>query len=147
MKRYLILALFLVAACEMPTGTAPGATGVNPPGGITVLNGVRVNPVNADLFEVIPRAGARFDDYWCGASEYARRVQGASWTTEVYVASGIQPSVTTGRRSSVQFTINPGALGITPIDQTFRSGFKVGDSMSVQAAKTRCRPYNPFLDR
>lgn len=105
------------------------------------MNGVRVNPVNSAIFEVVPRGSGRTNDIWCGASEYARRALGAGWKTRVYVARGRDVSVTTGRRSSVQFTIDPRAAGITPIEGGFfRTGFAVGDSMSVSQANGMCEP-------
>lgn len=107
----------------------------------TANNGVRVNPVNSAIFEVVPRGSGRTNDFWCGASEYARRALGAGWKTQIYVARGRDVSVTTGRRSSVQFTIDPQAAGITPVDGGFfRSGFTVGDSMSVSQANGLCEP-------
>jgi hypothetical protein len=139
MKRYLALAgLALASACEVPTGgEAPKYAFVSP-------YGPRVNPVDANEFEVILNAGGAFDGYWCGASEYARRKLGAAWSDRVYVASPISQSVTTDRRSAVRFTLDPAALGITPTNETFRVGINVGDNMSITQADMRCSTARPF---
>ncbi|MEM7318923.1 MAG: hypothetical protein AAF408_07860 [Pseudomonadota bacterium] len=150
MKRFAILALLIVAACETATtGTGSGsATGVSyPSDGFVTRNGIRAYPISATKFEVLPGNSGLFDDYWCGASEFARRRLGLPWSDRVYVASKIQQSVTTGRRSAVEFSVNPQADGITPVDLSFRSGFTIGDSMSITQANTRCRIYQPFFDR
>lgn len=143
MKRTMIAALLLASACQIQTGAA-----VSSGGGISYAfvtpYGQKVNPVNANEFEVMLNAGATYDGYWCGASEYARRRLGAAWSDRVYVASTISPSVTTDRASAVRFTLDPQALGIEPIELNFRSGFKVGDSMSITQANTRCQVYRPF---
>ncbi len=107
----------------------------------TSRSGARVNPVNSAVFEVVPRNSGRTNDIWCAASEFARRQLGAGWKTRVYVARDRGPSVTTGRRSAVQFTIDPQAAGITPVEGGFfKNGFNVGDSMSVQQADGMCEP-------
>jgi len=101
--------------------------------------GTRVNPVNDAVFEVITRGSGGGHEYWCGAADYARRVLKAGWKTPIYIARGRGPSVTTGRKSSVQFTLDPQAAGITPIKpQLSLNALKVGDNMSVQQANTFC---------
>ncbi|MCL6284751.1 hypothetical protein M3P21_14535 [Ruegeria sp. 2012CJ41-6] len=138
MKRcFALAALLLASACDIETGEAPKYAFVSP-------YGPRVNPVNANEFEVILSAGGAFDGYWCGASDYARRKLGAAWTDRVYVASPISQSVTTDRRSAVRFTLDPAALGITPVNKTFSAGLQVGDNMSVTQANTRCSYARPF---
>lgn len=146
--RISVLALVLgVAGCEQTSVSGTAGFSGNVPGSITVRNGIRVFPVDANLFEVSPGASARTDDYWCGASEYARRKLGAPWSARIYVASGIQPGAVSGRRSTVLFTLNPEAAGVTPVDLTVRTGFTVGDNLSLNMANTRCRMYNPVFDR
>ncbi len=105
----------------------------------TTARGVRVNPVDDLIFEVIPKSSGSYGDFWCGASEYARRVKGASWTDRIYVVQGRSTSVTTGRRSAVQYTLSPAEVGVAPPPQGWLAlGIKAGDSMSVQQANTYC---------
>lgn len=134
MKRISILALLLAAACETPDD-----------GTFYTNFGIQVNPVGPTLFEVQSSRSGRTDDYWCGAAEYARRALGAKWSDPVYVARGLGTSVTTGRTSAVQFTIDPAAEGITPTASNALSGFRPGDSLSVQRAHTYCEIYRPLL--
>lgn len=99
-------------------------------------NGYQTMAINNTDFEVIPRTRQDIDGYWCAAADFARRTLGAGWQDRIYVLRGYGPSVTTGRRTAVQFTLN------MPIDvgqqSSFSSGFKPGDSMSVQGANGRC---------
>lgn len=105
----------------------------------TTSGGVRVNPVNEMIFEVIPTSSGTFDEFWCGASEYARRVKGAKWRDHIYVVQGRSTSVTTGRRSAVQFTLSPEQVGVVPPPQGWLAlGIKPGNSMSVQQARGYC---------
>ncbi|TMV08046.1 hypothetical protein FGK63_11410 [Ruegeria sediminis] len=105
-------------------------------------NGYRVNQVDNAVFEVIPRGRSNTNFYWCSASDYARRVLGAGWQDRIYIARGYGPSVTTGRKTAVQFTLNPQAAGVTPLESGgFRSGLQAGDSMSVQQANAYCDPF------
>jgi hypothetical protein len=109
-------------------------------------NGTSVNPINDDVFEVITRTAGSTSDYWCGASEYARRELGAGWQDRLYVVQGRGPSVTTNRRTAVQFTLSPDAAGVVPLTSTFRlSQLQVGDNMSIQMANQQCaqRPVRP----
>jgi len=101
--------------------------------------GTRVAPVNNAVFEVVARGSGTGPDYWCGAADYARRALGAGWSDTIYIARGRGQSVTTGRRSAVQFTLNPGAAGITPIEPSLSlNALKVGDNMSVTQANSYC---------
>lgn len=104
--------------------------------------GVRVNQVSNILFEAIG-SSSQGSDFWCAASDYARRYLGAGWSQQIYVARGMGPSVTTNRRSAVHFTLDPGAAGVTPLDRKSLSAnrFTPGDSMSVQVANTYCRSF------
>ncbi len=107
----------------------------------TAFNGARVNQVDNVLFEVIPSGRVRNGDYWCAAGEFARRALGAGWTDRVYIARERGQSVTTQRRTALQFTLNPDAAGITPLPTGgFKSGLPVGDSMSIQQAEGYCDP-------
>jgi hypothetical protein len=101
--------------------------------------GTRVAPVNDAVFEVVARNSGSGPEYWCGAADYSRRVLGAGWSTTIYIARGRGHSETTGRRSAVQFTLNPSAAGITPASQSLSlNSLKVGDHMSVQQGNTYC---------
>ncbi len=106
----------------------------------------RVNPVNDVVFEVIARTAGSADDYWCGAAEYAHRALGAPWSAHIYIVRGRGPSVTTGRRTAVQFTLHPGAAGVVPRDPAFlMNRMSPGDNMSVQQAIRSCdqQPVRP----
>lgn len=101
--------------------------------------GTRIAPVNNAVFEVVARGAGTGYDYWCGASDYARRALGAGWNATVFIARGRGTSVTTGRRSAVQFTLDAAAAGITPIPPSLSlNALKVGDNMSVQQANSYC---------
>lgn len=102
-------------------------------------NGTKIGQVNKAVFEVVVRNTGSGPEYWCGAADYVRQVLGAGWKTEIYIARGRGASVTTGRRSAVQFTITPDAAGVTPIPPALSlNSLKVGDHMSVQKANTYC---------
>lgn len=99
----------------------------------------RINPVTDGIFEVVASSSSRGADFWCGASDYARRVLKRDWTDRVYVARELGPSVTTNRRSAVHFTVDPDATGITRRSSSLRlNRFTVGDSMSIQQANAQC---------
>lgn len=111
----------------------------DPAQAFTGSRGTRVAPVDNVVFEVVPRSSGSGPVFWCGAADYARRALGAGWKDTIYIARGRGPSVTTGRRSAVQFTLDPGAAGITPIPPSISlNALKVGDNMSVQQANTYC---------
>lgn len=106
--------------------------------------GARVNPVNAAVFEVVPRGGSG-QEIWCGAADYAQRELRAPWQARIYVSRGRGQSETTGRRTAVQFTLDPGAAGITPGPSSLSlNTFAVGDSMSVRQAFDFCHRMVPF---
>jgi len=99
----------------------------------------RVAPVNKAVFEVVARGSGTGYAYWCGAADYARRALGADWQDTIYIARGRGESVTTGRRSAVQFTLDPVAAGITPTGSSISlNALKVGDNMSVTQANSYC---------
>ncbi|SDC89920.1 hypothetical protein [Ruegeria marina] len=114
-----------------------------PADALTTRIGARVLDVDGVVFEVVPRGRQRTGDFWCAASEYARRALGAGWNDRIYIARGRGPSVTTGRKTAVQFTMSPQAAGITPLENdltSIRVGLKVGDNMSVNQANGYCDP-------
>lgn len=106
----------------------------------TAQNRLNVNPVNANVFEVIGRAGSSGADFWCAASDFAHRQLRAPWQSKIYIARSRGASVTSNRRSAVHFTLDPAAAGITPIDPSpSLNALRVGDNMSVQLARTFCQ--------
>jgi hypothetical protein len=106
----------------------------------TSRSGAKVNAVNSAVYEVVPRSSGNGPIIWCAAADYAQRALRASWQARVYVARGRGVSETTGKRSAVQFTLDPAAAGITPGASSLSiNSFEVGDSMSVQQAYTYCQ--------
>ncbi|WP_052265137.1 hypothetical protein [Ruegeria sp. ANG-R] len=99
-------------------------------------NGYQTEAMSGTEFEVIPRARQDIDGYWCAAADYARRTLGAGWHQRIYVLRGYGPSVTTGRRTAVQFTLK--APANADQQSSISAGFRPGDSMSVQGANGRC---------
>ncbi|MEX0308161.1 MAG: hypothetical protein AB3N12_12325 [Ruegeria sp.] len=99
-------------------------------------NGYRTEAMSGTEFEVIPRARQDIDGYWCAAADFARRKLGAGWQQRIYVLRGYGPSVTTGRRTAVQFTLK--APANADQQSSFSVGFQPGSSMSVQGANGRC---------
>lgn len=106
--------------------------------------GVRVLPVNDTVFEVVPGRSGGTWEYWCAAAEYARRVLGADWTDRYYVVRGRDVSVTTGRRSSVQFTLHPEQAGVPAKIGWLSLGFQPGESLSVQQGYGYCSQASPL---
>lgn len=98
--------------------------------------GFQTVAINNTDFEVIPRSRRDVDGYWCAAADFARRTLGAGWQDRIYVTRGYGQSVTTGRKTSVAFSLT------MPKDvaqqSSFSAGFKAGESMSVQGANGRC---------
>ncbi len=135
----MIRAFFIcVTAVVALTGAARDADA------FTSRKGARVNPVNSLVFEVVPR-NSRGSEIWCGAADYAHRALGAPWQSRIYVYREMGQSETTGRRTAVQFTMDPQAAGIAPGASSLSlNNFVVGDSMSVQQAFTHCQKSFPF---
>ncbi|TDK51598.1 hypothetical protein E1832_03075 [Antarcticimicrobium luteum] len=101
----------------------------------------RAYPISDVAFEVIARTAGSADVYWCGASDYARRVLNAPWSAKIHVLRGRGPSVTTGRRTAVQFTLDAQAVPPQPRELFFvLNRLRPGDRMSVQQAATHCAP-------
>lgn len=106
----------------------------------TAPNRLNVNPVDANVFEVIGKPGSSGPDYWCAAADYANRALRAPWAAKLYIARTRGPSVTSGRKSAVHFTLNPSAAGVTPASASLSlNALKEGDNMSVQLAHTYCQ--------
>ncbi|NOD74986.1 MULTISPECIES: hypothetical protein [unclassified Ruegeria] len=133
MKMFSTLAALAIVAFSVPL-TADAAR-----------NGYRTEPINATDFEVIPRGDQRTEGYWCAAADYARRTLGLGWMDRIYVLRGYGPSVTTGRRTAIQFSIKqPQSVDVQP--SSFISfGFQPGNSESVQGANAQCN-YRPFFN-
>ncbi len=108
-------------------------------------NGYRTEPMSGTDFEVIPRTRQDTDGYWCAAADFARRKLGAGWQQQIYVLRGYGPSVTTGRRTAVQFTLKQPANVPQKGSFSVTAGFQPGDSMSVQGANARCG-VRPFIN-
>ncbi len=110
-----------------------------PAGAFNGRHDTRVNPISDTSFEVIARTAGSTDDYWCGASDYARQVLNAPWTARIYVLRGRGPSTTTGRRTAVQFTMDAGAVP-TRAERLFQlpNRMEPGDHRSVQLAAIAC---------
>lgn len=110
-----------------------------PAAAFSAKRNMRVNPVNDAVFEVVAPTAAGAGDYWCGAADYAYRALGAEWTARIYIVRGRGPSVTTGRRTAVQFTLSPQAAGVQPTRPVFAmNSMKPGDNKSVAHALTFC---------
>ncbi len=130
--------VFAYAMVAAISATLPAAVSAAP-------NGFRTEAMSATSFEVIPRARQDTDGYWCAAADFARRKLGAGWQQQIYVLRGYGPSVTTGRKTAVQFSLKMPTdvpqQGSTPF-----SPFRAGDSMSVQGANGRCSAFPLFRD-
>lgn len=100
--------------------------------------GFQTNAINGTDFEVVPRSRDDTDGYWCAAADFARRGLGAGWQDPIYVLRGYGPSVTTGRRTAVQFSLKPPSADASAQSGSSRGPFKFGSSMSVQSANARC---------
>lgn len=102
-------------------------------------NGLSVNPVNGAVFEVNDGRGARAPAFWCAAANYARRSLKVDWQTELYIVRTMGPSTTSNRGAAVHYSIDPGAVGVTPAASSSMNSYVVGDHMTVQRANTYCR--------
>ncbi|MEX0349534.1 MAG: hypothetical protein AB3N15_08910 [Paracoccaceae bacterium] len=152
MEKFWILAFGALAACQVSTGALySGGSGVgvaataNTGAAFVTPYGTRVYQVDKNVFEVVPYSLAQTDEYWCGAAQYAHRRLGADWSQQVYMASKQVRSSAAGGRSAVQFTLNPEAIGLEPVEVHVRTGLTVGDHMSITRADTRCQPFPPLF--
>jgi len=101
-------------------------------------NLLRVNATGATQFEVVATVSAGAKDYWCAAAQYAIS-QGAVANTRLYLVEGPGPSSTIPGRTAVQFTTDPAAAGITPVNpQLVLSVNVVGDNLATVAAQQYC---------
>lgn len=108
----------------------------------TNIGGYRAIQLNDAIFEVIPQGLSATGRYWCTASRFARIRLNENWRDRIYVARGYGPSLTTGRKTAIQFTTDPEKAGIKPLQNgSVVSGFVVGDSMSVQQADQYCNDF------
>ncbi|WP_158964646.1 hypothetical protein [Chachezhania sediminis] len=97
------------------------------------------NQINPNVFEITARNSGDTAGIWCGASRYARDTLKASWQARIYVARTMGTSQVTGRKGAVQFTLDPAAVGITPITSSpSLNSFVVGDSQTIQMARKFC---------
>ncbi|CUH53247.1 hypothetical protein [Shimia marina] len=106
--------------------------------GFVTSSGVRVNPVNADVFEVAARPGQGVSDFWCGAGDYAWRALGAADNERVYVVGGAGPGVTSDSKDTMQFSLKqPGDVqGAT--GRQGKWGPHVGRNYFVGDARHQC---------
>ncbi len=104
--------------------------------------GARVYPLEGGVFEVVPQSGGGSGyEYWCAASDYARRYLGAGWQTRFYVYRGMAEGEASGRRSTVLFTLEPVALEASQSGLRRINAFHVGDSMTVQGGDSQCNMF------
>ncbi len=134
MKRLMTLStLFLVAACDTSDGQGASTSG------FVTNTGVRVNPVNANVFEVVPKAGARGSSpFWCGAGQYARRALGAQDNARVHVVGGVGPGVTSTSPDTAQFSLLPAGQAEGATGRTGSWGPSLGASKTVISARSGC---------
>ncbi len=126
---FFIASICVVSGCEGITA-------------FTARNGVRANPVNADVIEVFARPGGLQSDFWCGAGSYASQVLGAPDNAPLYAVGGAGSAVTMNGPDAAQFSLKPpeqvtGATG-RPAKRGW--GPEVGQSASVGGARRSCRP-------
>lgn len=128
-----IFGLIALAACS--TGA----------GGFQTHEGTRVNPVSADVFEVIARPGNEVNQFWCGAGEYARRALGAPPNARVYVVRAAGRAETMDAPSAVQFSLNSPGAGPSIGNRGSHWGPWLGESKFVGDASRGCgRDVNRF---
>ena len=106
----------------------------------TARNGVRVNPVNADVFEVIARPNGRKSDFWCGAGSYASRQLGAPDNALVYTVGGAGRGVTMNSPDAAQFSLKPPEQVSGATGRAGNWGPSVGQANSVGRARNSCAP-------
>ena len=101
-------------------------------------NGLVVEAEGQNVFTVPYRGLSGDTDFWCAAGDYglARGIRG---NTRIYLAEAEGPSVSTQGRKAVQFTFDPQAAGVTPIQPRVSLSVRaVGDNMTVTAARQFC---------
>lgn len=100
-------------------------------------NYLRVNPVTDGVFEVVGRSGSGGVEYWCAAGDYARRVLNSSATQRIYIVRGQGPSITTDRKSAVQFSLTAPAGSYTDPELVL-SVTRVGENLNAASARNYC---------
>ncbi len=106
--------------------------------GFVSRGGIRVDPVNADVFEVGVRPGAVEANFWCGAGDYARRQLGAPDSARVYVVGGSGPGTVSDNPETAQFSLKPPQLAQGATGRSGGWGPKLGQSKSVGIARNQC---------
>jgi len=116
------------------------AAAFSPAYALTTSYGSKVNAVNDVVFEVVGQnSAASGQEYWCGASEFARRALKAGWRDQIFLVRGRGPSETTNRKSAVQFTLNPQAAGVSPAEASLSlNAMNPGENLTVQRAHQYC---------
>lgn len=128
-----------IAACAMVASTPHAVQAFRSFGGL------EVNPVTSHVFEVVGEPGTHGREYWCAASNYALRELNADWDAVIFIARKRGVSVTTGRKSAVQFTLDPEAAGVTPARPTISiNWFRVGDHIGMHQADSYCQDLREF---
>ena len=99
-----------------------------------------VNPVNDVVYEVVSQGAYGGAAFWCAAGEYVETELKISSNPEIYVAREAGPSETTGGKTAAQFTLDPAAAGITPIDKDTGNlnDPLVGEHISAKRARLFC---------
>lgn len=122
----------LVLALSTATATIAAPKAFRAPYGIDVY------PVKQDVFEVVINSGNGYG-FWCGAADYARRALGVGWQEQIVIVREMGRSEVNGRRSAVQFTTNPEALGITPRKMGYSvNGLNLGEAITIQKGFSYC---------
>jgi hypothetical protein len=121
-------AMMLLMACE-DTGSSAFVTS----------NGVRVNPVNADVFEVLARPMSQASDFWCGAGNYARHRLDAPDNAPLYVVGGAGQGVTAPSPDAAQFSLKPPGQVSGATGRAAAWGPELGSVTSVGRARLSCR--------
>ena len=113
--------------------------------GYTAVNRFQVADIGNSRFEVIARGGrVTAQQYWCAAGDYGVR-RGLQASARVYVAKAEGASLTVANRKAVQFTFDPKAAGVTPVEPQLSLTVRVpGDNMQIASARQFCR--GTFLD-
>lgn len=132
MRKMIFCSLALMAGCA-DTGSS---------GQFVARGGIKVFPVNADVFEVAARPGQLQSDFWCGAGDYARRALGASDSTLIYVVGGAGPGVMSESRDAAQFSLKPLSQVSGATGRTGSWGPKLGQASRVVLARQRCTTKN-----
>jgi hypothetical protein len=108
----------------------------------TAQNGVRVHPVNEEVFEVFARPNGRQSDFWCGAGSYASRELGAPDSAPVYAVGGAGRGVTFDGPDAAQFALKPPSQVSGATNRPAKRGWgpEVGQSTTVGSARRSCAP-------